>query len=308
MMWGIIVLLSIVIAVLLLILYIRWRQEKALMNRLKHMLEQAIAGSFTEGRLEENTASDLESELWRFINDCKISTDKQQEQKQRIQELISDISHQTVTSIANIKIYAELLEEAKNSRQEQEWNEDTDTELQAIRFQVDKLDFLIESLVKVSRLETGVITLNPRRCCIQEVLDALKEQFVNKAGQQGVILQIDMSEEMAEFDIKWTVEAIGNIVDNAIKYTPSGGRVSIHVMPYTLFLRVDICDTGIGIREADIAQIFTRFYRASEVRRQPGVGIGLYLARQIISMQKGYIKVASEPGQGSVFSVFLNRG
>ena len=94
-------------------------------------------------------------------------------------------------------------------------------------------------------------------------------------------------------------------MDNAIKYTPDGGNVRVKAEEYSFFVRIDITDNGIGIEKEEIPKIFGRFYRSLSVADQPGVGIGLFLAREIIQAQKGYIKVASETGKGSTFSVFL---
>lgn len=285
-------------------------REKKLLRRLQEMLEDAVAGTFSEGKLMDTGISELESAMWRFLNDSQLSSVQLAEQKQRIQSLISDISHQTVTPIANIKIYAELLRE-----QQEKWKagdssvkEDIAEEIEAVIDQVDKLDFLIGSLVKLSRLENGILELEPKRCCIREVLSAINRQFQPKAQQKGITLVIDDSGEEAEFDLKWTIEAVGNIVDNAIKYTPKGGTVSLHVVLYSMFLRLDVADTGIGIAEQEQASVFTRFYRSRKAAEQPGVGIGLYFAREVLRRERGYIKVSSEPDKGSVFSVFLYRG
>lgn len=285
-------------------------REKKLLRRLQEMLEDAVAGTFSEGKLMDTGISELESAMWRFLNDSQLSSVQLAEQKQRIQSLISDISHQTVTPIANIKIYAELLGE-----QQEKWKagdssvkEDIAEEIEAVIDQVDKLDFLIGSLVKLSRLENGILELEPKRCCIREVLSAINRQFQPKAQQKGITLVIDDSGEEAEFDLKWTIEAVGNIVDNAIKYTPKGGTVSLHVVLYSMFLRLDVADTGIGIAEQEQASVFTRFYRSRKAAVQPGVGIGLYFAREVLRRERGYIKVSSEPDKGSVFSVFLYRG
>lgn len=285
-------------------------REKKLLRRLQEMLEDAVAGTFSEGKLMDTGISELESAMWRFLNDSQLSSVQLAEQKQRIQSLISDISHQTVTPIANIKIYAELLGE-----QQEKWKagdssvkEDIAEEIEAVIDQVDKLDFLIGSLVKLSRLENGILELEPKRCCIREVLSAINRQFQPKAQQEGITLVIDDSGEEAEFDLKWTIEAVGNIVDNAIKYTPKGGTVSLHVVLYSMFLRLDVADTGIGIAEQEQASVFTRFYRSRKAAVQPGVGIGLYFAREVLRRERGYIKVSSEPDKGSVFSVFLYRG
>ena len=116
---------------------------------------------------------------------------------------------------------------------------------------------------------------------------------------------MEQTDAAANFDAKWTAEALGNIVDNSVKYTDHGG-IDITVKIYEMFVRIDVTDSGIGISEAEQAQIFSRFYRSEQVREQNGVGIGLYLAREIISHEGGYIKVISEPGKGSTFSVFLS--
>lgn len=302
----IICLLALLIAV---IVVLRLR-EKKLLRRLQEMLEDAVAGTFSEGELRDTGISELESAMWRFLNDSQLSSVQLAEQKQRIQSLISDISHQTVTPIANIKIYAELLRE-----QQEKWKagdssvkEDIAEEIDAVIDQVDKLDFLVGSLVKLSRLENGVLELEPKKCCIREVLAAVNRQFASKAQQKGITLVIDDSGEDAVFDPKWTTEAVGNVVDNAIKYTPKGGSVSLYVTLYSMFLRLDVADTGIGIAEQEQASVFTRFYRSRKVAGQPGVGIGLYFAREVIRREKGYIKVSSKPDKGSRFSIFLYRG
>jgi signal transduction histidine kinase len=97
------------------------------------------------------------------------------------------------------------------------------------------------------------------------------------------------------------------VVDNAVKYTQCGGRVIVSATAYTIFLRIDVEDNGIGIAEEEHSKIFLRFYRSPQVSEEKGVGIGLYLTREIVSMQGGYMKVISEPGHGSTFSIFLPR-
>ena len=122
--------------------------------------------------------------------------------------------------------------------------------------------------------------------------------------KKGLSLQLQDTDAFAIFDFKWTAEALANIVDNAIKYTEHG-TITISAVSYEMFARIDISDTGTGISESEQAKIFARFYRSKSVREQEGVGIGLYLARQIISGEGGYIKVASVPEKGSTFSMFL---
>ena len=138
------------------------------------------------------------------------------------------------------------------------------------------------------------------------MLNEILHQFKEKASAKNLKLELSDSSASAAIDEKWTHEALANIVDNAIKYTEKGS-IKISVIPYEMFVRVDISDTGIGISEEEHAKIFKRFYRGSDVKQKEGVGIGLHLAREIISGEGGYIKLSSTPGEGSTFSVFLPR-
>ena len=179
----------------------------------------------------------------------------------------------------------------------------TKANVEALYKQSEKLRFLIDSLVKLSRLENGIISLSPQQAALQPLLESVVEQYAAKASEKGLSLQLQDTNAFAVFD-KWTAEALANIVDNAIKYTEHG-TIRISAVSYELFERIDISDTGTGISESEQAKIFARFYRSNSVQKQEGVGIGLYLARQIISGEGGYIKVASVPGKGSTFSIFL---
>ena len=163
----------------------------------------------------------------------------------------------------------------------------------------------MQSLVKLSRMENGIIAVHPKEMPLQELLMEIQKMYQKKAEQKKLTFMVAEGKDKAVFDLKWTMEAIGNIVDNAIKYTPSGGCVTIEVQRYSFFAKIMISDTGIGIAEEEVPKIFTRFYRSFDVAEMPGVGIGLYLARYIIEQQKGYIRVESQKGKGSEFLVFL---
>ena len=213
-----------------------------------------------------------------------------------IQGLISDISHQTLTPVSNLKIYAQLLAEEPAGDPEI-----TDTILE----QTEKLDFLIQSLVKLSRMENGIIAVHPKQTEVTELFGRLKTEYAKMAEEKQIFLNVEPTDLKAEFDLKWTGEALGNILDNAVKYTPDGGNVTVTVRPWQFYVRIDIADTGIGISSEHYHDVFQRFYRAEEVAAQEGVGLGLYLANGIITRQKGYISVQSAVGKGTVFSVYL---
>lgn len=276
----------------------RYRTSKEY-EQLNRLIDAAIKNELKEQDFDESRMSALETKLARFLSVSTISAQNVAEEKDRIKTLIADISHQTKTPISNLLLYSELLKEKEMSGESSEY-------VEALYGQTEKLKFLIDSLVKLSRLENGILVLNSRQDDISVLLDRLEKTYSSKAAEKGLTLTVQRSADspMAVFDGKWTEEALGNIVDNAIKYTQAGG-IDISFSASEMFLHIDIKDTGIGIAEEELPKIFGRFYRSAEVSREQGVGIGLYLAREILAAEGGYIKVSSKPDKGSVFSVFL---
>lgn len=219
-----------------------------------------------------------------------------------LQELISDISHQVKTPIANLKIINNtLLENEVPPQKQKEF-------LTAQASQLDKLDFLMQAMIKTSRLETGVISLEQKQQPVYDTLAAALGGILLNAEKKQIDVQVECPEHLdARHDRKWTSEALFNILDNAVKYTPTGGQIRVSVEGWEMYVKIDIADTGIGISEQHQGTIFKRFYREDAVHDVDGIGIGLYLAREIVTLQGGYIRVASEVGKGSTFSVFLLR-
>ena len=285
---------------LVLALILERRKTRRTLESISNMLEAATEGSFSEQHFDESLLSAVETRMAHYLSASEVSAKNLNDEKAKIKELIGDISHQTKTPIANLLLYTQLLSE-------QPLPEESAVCVRALTTQAEKLSFLIGSLVKTSRLEAGVFTLSPKLQPVQPVLAEVCEQLSPKAAQKGVSLSLSPADLSARFDAKWTAEALYNIADNAVKYTPAGGCVSIGLSVFELFIRVDIADTGIGIAEDEQAKVFARFYRSPAVSEVEGVGIGLYLARQIVSGEGGYIKLRSAPGEGSCFSVYLPR-
>lgn len=269
-----------------------------IMDRLGQMIDNAIDGKPIESAFDETKMSALETKLSHYLAMTGTSRAQLAEEKTQINELISDISHQTKTPIANILLYSQLLEESDLSEKDKIC-------VNSLVEQAEKLKFLIASLVKASRLETGIISVSPKLQPVQPLLESILGQVMAKAERNNINVTSKNTNVCAIFDMKWTSEAIYNIMDNAVKYTPAGGSVSVSVIPYQLFCRIDICDTGMGISENEQPKIFSRFYRSPSVNDAEGIGIGLYLTRKIVTSEGGYIKVKSEIGKGSTFSVFL---
>lgn len=224
------------------------------------------------------------------------------EEKNKLKELVSDISHQTKTPMANIKLYLEMMAEETVPDRNEEY-------LKKLKGQIDKLDFLLQSMVKMSRLETGAIKIQKENTLLADTLALAISNVVIAAEKKQIKIDVQYDEGLVlNHDKKWTAEALFNLLDNAVKYTDFGGNIHIAVCRQELFTRISVQDTGKGIAPERQAAIFTRFYREPEVHDQEGIGIGLYLAREIITQQKGYMEVRSEAGQGSTFMIYLPNG
>ena len=288
---------SIMVAILVILVNRNATQKTS--KQLAEMLDRAIDGSFTETTYDESALSALESKLNRHLSQYLISSKSLSEEKDKIKSLISDISHQTKTPISNILLYSSLLMEQENL------SGDLKDMANQISAQSEKLSFLIGALIKTSRLETGIISVKPQLNSVGDLIHGILEQVSSKAEDKEIRMATDTVDCIALFDMKWTSEAVYNILDNAVKYTPNGGCVKVSAIPYEMFCRIDISDNGMGISESEQSKIFSRFYRSPKVQEIEGVGIGLFLAREILSAQGGYIKVSSKPRIGTTFSVFL---
>ncbi|MCL2077833.1 MAG: HAMP domain-containing histidine kinase [Oscillospiraceae bacterium] len=277
-------------------------RRKTLLKKLDKMLDEAIAGTFEVQSYEESQLSKIEAKTARFLELSQLKREQIDNEQARVRSLISDISHQTKTPISNITLYSQLLAE-QNLTVEQSHL------ASQILSSAAKLDFLIQALVKTSRLESGIIKIEALPGNIFDLVNAAVSECESLAADKIINLNFPENQPplTALFDPKWCGEALFNIIENAVKYTPDGGSVSVSVTEYEMFVRIDVADTGRGIREEDLPKVFTRFWRAAESADSQGVGIGLYLARQIITACGGYIKVSSDFGKGAIFSVFLTK-
>ena len=272
--------------------------ERKILERLDRMLEDGINGTFEESDYDESQLSKLESRWLRYLTSSKLSARRTEEEREKLKELVSDISHQTKTPLSNILLYTQLLEE-------RDLDDETRRLVSEIQTQAEKLEFLIRSLVKISRLEAGTIKLAPSKGDLRGIITAAIEQALPMADRKEISIQYSPDKAEAIFDPKWTQEALFNILDNAAKYSPENTAIDVSVKESELFSCISVTDQGIGIKEEELPRIFGRFYRGESVRDQSGVGIGLYLARQIIEGQGGYITAESVPDTGTVFHVYL---
>ena len=300
--YGILGLCAAIFAVVGLWAWYQRRQVSLFADDLCETLDALLSGRQPENYqpYEDSLTAKVQGKLMQYFDIMSEGKRQSQQDKQVIQSLVSDISHQVKTPIANIMMFTNILQQHQLPPEKQA------EFLRTMEGQIDKLDFLMQSLIKMSRLETGTFVLHPQEGRLADTIALAMSAVWAKAEAKEISLSADCDSSICvQHDPKWTAEALGNILDNAIKYTPPGGSVTVSVRPWQFYTRVDIADTGIGIAEEHYNDIFQRFYRDPQVASQEGVGLGLYLANGIITRQKGYISVKSKVGKGTTFSVYL---
>lgn len=275
------------------------RSEYKLLNQ---MLDAAMDGDFHETQFDESELSKLQTKLYQYLNQNAISEEKLNEEKIRIEELVTNISHQVKTPLTNIMMYSELLEESARDDQQEYVSQ--------IYNQSVKLNELMQALVKMSRLETGIFAFEQKTDSLAGVAEEAIRGNISKATGKHIVIRKmwDASNDstiMACLDKKWAVEAVSNIIDNAIKYSPENSEIEVDMLEHEMFAGIKITDHGIGISEDESPRVFSRFYRSSRVHDEEGIGVGLFLARQIVEEQGGYIKLKSEVGNGSSFEIYF---
>ena len=293
--------LGIAVVVLLRRNYCLRKEVVQFAGKVEQALDAIVTGKEwkRQGELTDSLWDRTETQLAKAEHVFQKKQEESLREKETVKGLISDISHQTRTPLANMKLYLELLEDETLS-------EEGTGFLAKLCEQTEKMDFLMQSMVKMSRLETGILQIRREKQDLSETIRRAVADVVPAAAAKEIDLFVDCPDGMmVPHDGKWTQEAVSNILDNAVKYTESGGQIHLSVERQEIFWQIAIADTGKGIAVERQAQIFTRFYREPEVHDKPGVGIGLYLARRIIELQKGYIEVRSEAGKGACFRLYL---
>lgn len=294
--------ISIILAILLVLaicysIYQRRKTYRMIDRLLDSVLSQEM---IVHSEVEEGEFSALVSKIRQIQEVLENRARSADNEKEQVKSLVSNMSHQLKTPLANLSLYAEIL--GQNEIAPERKAEFADK----MQRQIEKLDWIVESLSKMVKLEQNIDGFEVKDTPIrQTILDAVDTVY-EKVEKKDLHLDLEPFEDRALYhNRKWTVEVFVNLLENAIKYTDKGGAISIRVKPYELYTEIQFADNGRGIRREELTDIFKRFYRSPEVENMEGSGIGLYLSNLILEKEKGYITAASEYGKGSCFSVFL---
>jgi len=296
----IIIALAIIVCAIAIVLSIR--HAKKTYNSIDTLLDRILARDI--GLRSEITSESRLSKLTHKagrIMDMYISESAQTtEEKEIIQGFISDMSHQMKTPLSGISMYADLLLEGQATAEEQQ-------EFYArIKASTDNLGWMMESLIKMSRLEVGAISLSPTCQNIKQAISDSIGTVLAVASKKNIEIMVDDFEDIPLFhDKRWTQETLANILENAIKYSRDNSKIQISVEPLSMYTKIIITDHGIGIDENEWNMIFKRFYRGKNAKSTEGAGLGLYLVTLIMEKQGGYVMVDSVLGEYTAFSLFF---
>lgn len=270
-------------------------------NEVCRNTEEILHGrSIKEQQNKETLTSKMIMELEKIEDIFSFQLAESQNEKRELQEMISELTHQIKTPASNIQMYCEMFSDPDIS------SEEAKQFVMVIKQQLGKLEFLLDVLVKSSRLENDMINLQMENSRLIETLAVAVNSVMQKAEHKRIDISVSCRPAIQVYhDMKWTAEAIENILDNAIKYTPENGKVLISVEVGEMYTVIKIKDIGKGIEAAHINDIFKRFYREKSSSKDEGLGLGLYLARNIINLQGGYVSVHSSLGKGSNFFVCM---
>ena len=284
-------------------LYLAEKSVQSFSKYILNIIEKMMQGNnpVVETEQKETLESQVENRLSQLYETMQNPKEHFEIEHKRLQQLISDVSHQVKTPTAVLKSVNETLLRLQLPREEQiSFLENAQTEL-------EKLQFLMNFLIETSRLETGSITLSVEIAPLKQTIMNALNGVLQTIREKNIMISVECKQKyFALHDTKWTSEALFNILDNAAKYTPQNGKINIKVEEWGTFQKISVADTGCGVPYEIQPKIFQRFFRAENVSQKEGLGIGLYLARKIIMLQNGWIEVYSEgSNRGSIFSIYL---
>ena len=287
-------------AVILIFGYGYFKEQNEVMETAVSQITEYISGN-PEARID----CDEEGEVYRLFHEVNslvtilnAHVEQERRSKQFLKNTISDISHQLKTPLAALNIYNGLLQgEAVDVPEIQEFTSLSEKEL-------DRINTLVQNLLKITKLDAGSIVLEKKPEDVAEMMNNVELRFSYRAEQEQKKLVLFGEEDIfLSCDRDWILEAVDNIVKNAMDHTKSGDTIEIKWRKSASIVQIQIKDNGSGIHPEDLHHIFKRFYRSRFSKDQQGIGLGLPLAKMIIEAHNGTIEVNSELGKGTMFTI-----
>jgi signal transduction histidine kinase len=286
--------------VLFILNYIQYGFFYERIRRLTIGAKKVVEGEYNIS-ISEDREGDLSKLAFSFNSMREVirnSLSELKKEKQFLADLLSDISHQLKTPLSSMVVYNDIMLNKELSKEQRK------TFLLSNQNQLNRMEWLIKSLLKLARLDAKAIELNKENQSLNETIQESLYALENKAYEGNIKSEIKEKEEIFfEHDRLWLEEAFINIIKNCIEHIPEGGEIYIELKENPVYKRVLIKDTGEGIAEDDLPNIFKRFYKAKSSKKSDSIGIGLALAKSIIELHNGIIEVQSKIGEGTAFTV-----
>ena len=285
---------------ILVICYGYFREQHKIMEHAILQITEYISGN-KDVTIECND----EGELYRLFHEVNslvailnAHAENEKNAKKFLKNTISDISHQLKTPLAALNIYMGLIQdEAEELPTIQEFSQLSEQEL-------DRIEGLVQNLLKITKLDAGMIVLEKSLENVSEIAESVKKHFLFRASQEGKEICLSGSGETAFLcDRSWMIEAISNLVKNALDHTKEGDCIRMEWWVSASIVQITIKDNGSGIYPEDLHHIFKRFYRSRYSKDTQGIGLGLPLAKAIVEAHNGTIEVDSALGRGTSFTM-----
>lgn len=272
------------------------KRYRAIAN-LNDYLSRVCSGNY-ELDIESNTEGELsilQNNLYKVITQLKTQNEVIEADKVYLADSLADISHQLKTPLTSMLVVSELLENETDADKRKEFTE-------IINTQCEKMSWLIQTLLKLSKLDAGTAEMNIEPISVSEVIENSLTPFLLTMDLKNINVKKSIDEFIFNGDKNWTIEALQNIIKNCIEHTPNGGALSIRTDETTVFSRIVISDNGCGITKEDLPHIFERFYHGKNASAE-SVGIGLALSKAILNKENAAVSVISEEGSGTEFEI-----
>ena len=263
---------------ILLYKYIILRNE---MRKLSDYIDKALDGNLEITEFDEKELSKIKSKLIKFLYASQVKEAKINIEKNKTKDLIADISHQTKTPITNLSLYISLLED-----------DPKDEYVEIIKYELNKLEFLIQNLVKSSRLESDIIGLQKHQGNLKDIVKDVLREFEVTLDEKDISINLKDEDLIFDLDERWLKEAVHNLIDNSIKYSPNGSTINISIYKSYLNYNLDIDNECKDLSEETLPKIFERFYRGKNSVSKDGLGLGLFIAGEIIEKHGGNIRAS----------------
>ena len=287
------------ILIVFIVLIYNWQREREI-KKINKYLNEINSGNY-ELKIKENCEdelSKLKNELYKTTVLLRETAENSEQEKINLSNSLADISHQIKTPLTSIRIMLDNIED--NPDMDRKTREEF---IEDISKQIDWISSLVISLLKLAKFDAGAIKMNDQEVNVKKLINHVLSNLAIIIDVKNIKIEQKIDDNvLLKADYNWQLEAITNIIKNAIEHSNENGTIHIDVENNSVFVKIKIRDEGEGINKKDIKHIFDRFYKAKK-SSENSIGIGLSLAKTIIEQENGYIKVDSETGKGTTFEI-----